>query len=90
MQLFWGLGKLLTLGFWLVVVVNSIIEAPEPFGIMISIAGGLVLLAHVLELFLFNGRLRGRRHPWRDRGKILVFGIFHVLSIGRPARPTHA
>ncbi|AHF69091.1 DUF1145 domain-containing protein [Pseudomonas cichorii] len=91
MKLFWGLGKLLTLGFWLVVMANSVIEAPSPFGTMISIAGALVLLAHLLELVLFNGRLRGRKHPWRDRGKILIFGIFHVQAIGRrPAESSHA
>ncbi|GFM79731.1 membrane protein [Pseudomonas cichorii] len=91
MKLFWGLGKLVTLGFWLVVMVNLIIRAPSPFGVMIDVAGALVLLAHLLELILFNGRLRGRQHPWRDRGKILVFGIFHVLAIGRrPAESTHA
>lgn len=91
MKLFWGLGKVVTLGFWVVVLVNSVIEAPSPFGIMIDMAGSLVLLTHILELFLFNGSLRGRKHPWRDRGKILIFGIFHVQAIGRrAAESSHA
>ncbi|GFM58510.1 DUF1145 domain-containing protein [Pseudomonas capsici] len=91
MKLVWGLGKLLTLGFWLVVMVNSVIEAPGPFDVMIDMAGSLVLLTHLLELILFNGSLRGRRHPWRDRGKILIFGIFHVQAIGRrPTESSHA
>lgn len=91
MKLFWGLGKLLMLGFWLVVLANALVEAPSPFGVMIDMAGSLVLLTHLLELILFNGSLRGRKHPWRDRGEIILFGIFHVQSIGRPASGhTHA
>lgn len=91
MKPFWGLGKILMLGVWLVVLINAVIEAPSPFGVMIDMAGAVLLLTHLLELFLFNGSLRGRRHPWRDRGKIILFGIFHVQSISRlAARHSHA
>ncbi|KPX34052.1 putative membrane protein [Pseudomonas coronafaciens pv. oryzae] len=85
MKVFWGLGKLLMLGFWLVVLANALFEAPSPFGVMIDMAGAVLLLTHLLELILFNGSLRGRRHPWRDRGKIILFGIFHLQSISRSA-----
>lgn len=84
MKLFWGLGKLLTLGFWAVVLVNLAFRAAGPFDVIIDMAGCLVLLTHLLELVLFNASLRGRAHPWRDRGKILLFGIFHIQAIGRP------
>ncbi|MCF5505750.1 DUF1145 domain-containing protein, partial [Pseudomonas syringae] len=36
MKVFWGLGKILMLGFWLVVLANALIEAPSPFGVMID------------------------------------------------------
>lgn len=91
MKLFWGLGKVLTLGFWLVVLVNQVTALPSPFNVVLSLAGSLALLTHLLELLLFNSSLRGRTHPWRDRGKILVFGIFHIQSISHPsADGTHA
>ena len=90
MKLFWGLGKLLMLAFWMVVLVSSVMDVPRPFGVMIDMAGSVVLLTHLLELILFNGSLRGRKHPWRDRGKIVLFGIFHIQSISRPAERTHA
>lgn len=90
MKLFWGLGKLLMLGFWMVVLVSSAVDVPRPFGVMINMAASVLLLTHLLELVLFNGSLRGRKHPWRDRGKIVLFGIFHIQSIGRPAERTHA
>lgn len=83
MRVFWGLGKILTLGFWAVVLVNQVAVLPIPFDMLIKLAGCLLALTHVMELFLFNGSLRGRSHPWRDRLQILIFGIFHLQSFGR-------
>ncbi|MDE1186883.1 MAG: DUF1145 domain-containing protein [Pantoea sp.] len=91
MRVFWALGKILTLGFWAVVLVNQAAVLPIPFDRLIKLAGCLLLLTHVLELFLFNGSLRGRSHPWRDRLYILVFGIFHLQSFSRrQAEVSHA
>lgn len=84
MKLFWGLGKVLTLGFWLVLLVNLVTALPSPFDLLISLAGSLVLLIHLLEVVLFNRSLRRRARPWLDRGLILVFGIFHLRSFSRP------
>ncbi|MBI6804253.1 DUF1145 domain-containing protein, partial [Pseudomonas syringae] len=33
MKVFWGRGKILMLGFWLVVLVTAAIAAPSPFGV---------------------------------------------------------
>ncbi|RAU49466.1 MULTISPECIES: DUF1145 domain-containing protein [unclassified Pseudomonas] len=91
MRVFWGLGKLLTLGFWAVVLAGQAVVLPVPFGGLITLAGCLLLLTHVVELLLFNGSLRGRSHPWRDRLHVLIFGIFHLQSFGRPtAEVQHA
>ena len=91
MKLFWGVGKLLMVAFWLVVLTAAVVDVPRPFGLLINMAGSVILLTHLVELILFGGSLRGRRHPWRDRGKIILFGIFHIQSIGRPAAErTHA
>lgn len=80
MKLFWGLGKVLTLGLWLVVAVNQLTVLPGPFDTLIDLAGSLALVTHLLEIVLFNGSLRGRAHPWIDRLQILIFGIFHLQS----------
>ncbi|MDB6141046.1 MAG: hypothetical protein JWP80_90 [Pseudomonas sp.] len=91
MKLFWSMGKLLTLGLWLVVAVNMVIVLPSPFNTLIDLAGSLVLLTHLLEIVLFNGSLRGRAHPWFDRVQILIFGIFHLQSFyGLSAEAAHA
>lgn len=89
MKVFWGLGKILTLGFWVVVLVNQAVGFPMPFQMLVQLAGCLLLMTHVMELFLFNGSLRGRLHPWRDRLQILLFGIFHLQSFGRRKAEVH-
>jgi putative membrane protein len=85
MKVFWGLGKLLTIMFWLVVLINLAVVLPSPFALLIKLAGSLLALTHVVELLLFNGSLRGRPRPWRDRLQILLFGMFHLQSFPKNA-----
>ena|SRR5476649_1161273 len=84
MKVFWGLGKFLTLMFWVVVVVNLFTPLINPFHLLVSLAGSLLLLTHLLELLLFNGSVKNRAHPWRDRLQILLVGMFHVQSFSAP------
>jgi len=86
MKVLWGLGKVLTLLFWLVVLVNLVTPLISPFHMLVSLAGSLLLLTHLLEVLLFNGSVRERAHPWQDRARILVFGIFHVQMLPLPSR----
>lgn len=87
MKVFWGLGKLLTLLFWLVVVVNLLIPFVHPLHLLVTVAGGALAALHLLEaLFCFRS-LRGRPHPWRDRLKILFFGVFHLQTLPAPTAP---
>ena len=89
MKVVWGVGKVLTLGFWAVVLINQAAVLPIPFHVLIKLAGGMLLLTHVIELFLFNGSLRERSRPWSDRLQILIFGIFHLQSFGRRQAEVH-
>lgn len=84
MKALWGLGKALTVVFWWVVLVNLLIPADKPFHQLINLVGGAVLILHVLEVLMFNGRLRERSHRWFDRLQILLVGIFHIQSIPAP------
>lgn len=81
MKVFWGLGKVLTLLFWSVVLVNLVQPLINPFHLLVNLAGSLLLLTHLLELLLFNGSLKNRPHPWRDRLHILLVGMFHLYSL---------
>lgn len=78
------LGKCLTLLFWWVVLLNLFMPMVKPFHALINLAGGTLLLLHVIEAVAFNKRLRGRSHPWLDRVQILLAGIFHIQSIPAP------
>ena len=85
--MFWGLGKLLTLLFWLVVLVNLLMPFVHPLHLLVNLAGGLLAVLHLLEVCSAIRSLRGRAHPWRDRLKILFFGVFHLQTIPAPTAP---
>ena len=84
MKAFVGLGKVVALLFWLAVLANLLHPFAHPFATLLQVAGGLVLLIHIVELLVLGARLRGRPHPGLDRVQVLLFGIFHFLSL--PAR----
>jgi putative membrane protein len=90
MKLFWGLGRLLTLLCWLVVLVNLILPFVHPLHLLVNFAGALLLAVHLLELVLFRGSFRGRPEPGRDRLRVLLFGIFHLQTIPTAAEASHA
>ena len=92
MKVFWGLGRLLTLLFWTVVLVNLLTPFVYPLHLLVDLAGGLLAALHLLEAVFCFRSLRGRTHPWRDRLKILFFGVFHLQTIPAPAetKASHA
>jgi putative membrane protein len=92
MRVLWGLGKALTLIVWALVLSNLYQPLVYPFDVLINLVGSLLVLTHGLEVLLFKGRLQGRRHPWRDRLLILVFGVFHAhtLPASRERDSSHA
>ncbi|KPG89455.1 hypothetical protein AEQ67_32625 [Pseudomonas sp. RIT-PI-q] len=87
MKVFWGLGKLLTLLFWLVVLVNQLMPFVNPLHLLVDLAGSLLAGLHLLETLFCYRSLRGRAHPWLDRLKILFFGVFHLQTIPAPTAP---
>ncbi|MGN8261436.1 DUF1145 domain-containing protein [Pseudomonas sp. SMSB3] len=91
MKFILGLGKVLTVAFWGVVLFNLLMPQPLPLNLLINAVGVFVFGLHLLEVLLFNTSLRGRSHRWFDRLQILLTGIFHVMSIPRPQEaPRHA
>lgn len=89
MSVIWGTGKALTTAFWLLIITSLTITMPHPFGLMFKLAGGLLLLTHIIELIGYHASLRGRPHPWRDRLQILLFGLFHLNTFKRPQAEVH-
>lgn len=87
MKVLWGLGKLLTLLFWSVVLINLLMPFVHPLHLLVNLAGGLLGILHLLEALLCYRSLRGRAHPWLDRLKILFFGVFHLQTIPATTAP---
>ncbi|MEX5669184.1 DUF1145 domain-containing protein, partial [Pseudomonas neuropathica] len=52
MKVFWWLGKLLTLLFWLVVLVNLLVPFVYPLHVLVNMAGSLLAGLHLLEAVL--------------------------------------
>ncbi|WP_458718024.1 DUF1145 domain-containing protein [Pseudomonas gregormendelii] len=92
MKVFWGLWKLLTLLFWAVVAVNWLMPFVFPLNLLVPVTGGLLAVLHLLEVLLCNRSLKGRAHPWRDRLKIVFFGVYHLQTIPAPtvSKASHA
>ncbi|OLF55472.1 DUF1145 domain-containing protein [Pseudomonas chlororaphis] len=92
MKVLWGLGKALTLLFWLLVLTNLVNPLVNPIHLLVNLAGSLLLLTHLMELLLFNASLKGRAHPWRDRLQILLTGMFHLQTFkaAKPVEVSHA
>ncbi|CAD5109225.1 DUF1145 domain-containing protein [Zestomonas carbonaria] len=76
MKIFLGMGKALALLFWLVVLANLLKPFAQPFAGLLHLAGGSLLLLHVLELMLFGARLNGGL----ERLQVLAFGILHLFA----------
>ncbi|MGH8436870.1 MAG: DUF1145 domain-containing protein [Pseudomonas sp.] len=85
MKLFLVLGKVVAALFWLVVLVDLLSPFAKPFDLLLYVAGGLMLLTHLIELSLFNYRFQDRPQPWLDRLQVLLFGVFHLLGLPKPA-----
>ncbi|MCY1531144.1 hypothetical protein D9M68_663620 [compost metagenome] len=81
MKMLFGLGKALSALFWGVVLANLIDPFAQPFALLLYLAGALLLLIHGVELLLFHDRLDGRAQPSWERAQIMLFGIFHLLSL---------
>jgi putative membrane protein len=81
MRVFLLLGKLLTLLFWALVLMNLFASFAKPFGLLLHATGALVLLAHALELLLFKSRLQNRPKPCLEGLQVMLFGMFHLYGL---------
>lgn len=88
MKVLMGLGKLLTVAFWAVVAGNWLQPVAQPFADLLNFAGGFVLLLHILELRWFSARIKHTAAPFAARLQVLLFGVFHALTL--PPAPVPA
>ncbi len=84
MKVFLQVGKTAVAVFWLLVLANLVIPLNKPMDVLLNVLGGVVLLAHVVELAIFGNRLRGLDNLTSHRIQVLLFGIFHLYGVADP------
>ena len=76
------LGKLVALGLWVVIVANLVRPFPDPYAAIFQGTGILLLVAHVVELAMFNAVIREKTSNFAvDAIQVLLFGVFHIKSM---------
>lgn len=79
-----SIGKLLTLGFWLLPIGGLLKLFGEPWDGYFLIAAAVILVAHLLELALNYGKLKAKgRAGAMDVIMVLLVGLFHWVPILR-------
>lgn len=76
-----GLGKALAALFWGAALANLFDPFAQPFASLLYLASTLIILVHGVELWLFDDRLANARQPWLERAQVMLFGVFHVLTL---------
>lgn len=81
------IGKALGALFWGVVLANLLAPFAQPFALLLYLAGAAMVLLHALELLAFKARWSTCPQPALQAGQIMMFGIFHLLSLPEPEAP---
>ncbi|MEH6565750.1 MAG: DUF1145 domain-containing protein [Halopseudomonas sp.] len=73
-------GKLLTLAFWLVVLLSllELLQVPNPERLKwLALA---VLLVHLFEWLLVGKQLKKLGSPLKQFALVMLFGVFHIKA----------
>ncbi|TAL10963.1 MAG: DUF1145 domain-containing protein [Porticoccaceae bacterium] len=84
MQNFFLIGKLATLGFWILPVLALCGVFPDPWGFRILAIAFVIFLAHLGELVFVFGKLKAAgRAEMPDVVMVILVGLFHWVPILR-------
>ncbi len=75
-----NLAKLVTAGFWLVVLVSLFGVFAAPFDSIIPLAGLAILVVHMLEAVVWRRALSADGKFGKNVIMVLIFGVFHMAS----------
>lgn len=82
MQSFFSIGKILTLGFWVLPVLAILGLFPGAWNDNMLIITAVVFLAHLGELALFYGKLKAKGHGGAyDILMVILVGLFHWMPL---------
>ncbi len=84
MQKFFTIGKLLTLGFWILPLLALLGVFAPPWDYRLLAIAFVIFLAHLGELIFVHGKLRAAgRAETRDIVMVILVGLFHWVPILR-------
>jgi putative membrane protein len=84
MRQFYAIGKLLTLGFWILPLLALFGAMASPWDLWLLSLGILILVVHLGELALVYARLKAAgRTTMVDSVLVLLVGLFHWAPILR-------
>jgi len=87
MKRFILMGKLITLFFWVAVLLSLFAVFPKSVGVLLGWFGVVILLIHFIEAAIFTKRFGDELvEPKYEKLMVLVFGIFHILPFMLRAR----
>lgn len=75
------MGKGLAALFWGVLIANLLQPFAQPFALLLNLFGLAVLAIHAAEYLLFKERLSNQPQPLLQVLQVMLFGIFHLLSL---------
>ncbi|WP_281646059.1 DUF1145 domain-containing protein [Parendozoicomonas sp. Alg238-R29] len=82
MKVMLAVGQLVTILFWGAVISTGFIPWSAPLDTIVPALGGLVFVAHLLEVVIWQKRIRlMSEHLASDNIKILIFGFFHMATM---------
>ncbi len=80
MRVVFLIGKLLTLAFWLVVILSlfGVVQVPDPQRLnWLALA---ILVIHLVEWALVGKQLKKIGEPLTQFALVMLFGVFHVKA----------
>ena len=84
MQKFFTIGKLLTLGFWILPLLALLGVFASPWDYRLLAIAFVIFLAHLGELMFVHGKLRAAgRAETSDIVMVILVGLFHWVPILR-------
>ena len=82
MHNFFSIGKILTLGFWVLPILALLGVFPSSWNDIILIIAAVIFVAHLGELALFYGKLKAKGHgELSDVVMVILVGLFHWMPL---------
>lgn len=80
----WDVPHIASVVFWIVWIFSLLFPRFGLLSLFINALGGLILLVHVVEIFIFWKKIDSTAQPVPNAIRVLLFGIFHARTLPEP------